>query len=275
MAHVISIPVGTRLVGTVGSLPALIGIGVAYFVGAKVAFLIGTASDKIFAPFWPPNIILFCALVFTPPARWWLTIAAVFPAHAIAELSVGMRTEPLLIAFATNCLVAVLNAISVRWLLGGAPWFGTVNKAVAYIVATASINPAITAFGGAFVPILSGGHWGDYWLCWSAWFLGNALAALTLGPIFLTWTNTGWPDLVRTTRLRRGLEAALLAVALAVVCLASLKLDVSMSGGPFVSIILCLPLPIILWASLRFGEKGASAGILVLTVVSRAMPEFG
>lgn len=268
MASVISVPVGTRLLGPVGSLPALIGVGTAYYLGAEVAFLIGTASDKMFAPFWPPNVILFCALVFTPPPRWWLMIAAVFPAHVIAELNVGMRTEPLLIAFATNCLLAVLNAISVRWLLGGPPWFGTVQKAVAYIVATASINPAIAAFGGAFVPIVGGGQWGDYWLCWSAWYLGNALGALTLGPIILTWTDAGRGDLPRKTTLRRALEAALLAVALVVVCLASLELNESLSGGPFVTVVLFLPLPIILWSSLRFGEKGGSGGILVLTVVS-------
>src|SRR5947209_11091358 len=87
-------------------------VAVAYFLGAQAAFYIGTLSDKIFAPFWPPNMILFCALLVVPERRWWLFIAAAFPAHAIAEFQVGMPAPQMLIAFASNCIVAVLNALA-------------------------------------------------------------------------------------------------------------------------------------------------------------------
>ena len=30
---------------------------IAYLAGAESAFLVGTLSDRIFAPFWPPNVI--------------------------------------------------------------------------------------------------------------------------------------------------------------------------------------------------------------------------
>jgi hypothetical protein len=33
-----------------------------YFLGAEAAFYIGTLSDQIFALFWLPNVVLFCAL---------------------------------------------------------------------------------------------------------------------------------------------------------------------------------------------------------------------
>ena len=46
-----------------GSLRGPIIVAVAYFIGAEIAFLIGTLSDRIFAPFWPPNVVLFCALL--------------------------------------------------------------------------------------------------------------------------------------------------------------------------------------------------------------------
>src|SRR5687768_4025511 len=75
---------------------------VAYYLGAEVAFLIGTLSDNIFAPFWPPNIVLFCALMLVPERRWWILIVAVLPAHGLAELRVGMPAAQMLVAFATN-----------------------------------------------------------------------------------------------------------------------------------------------------------------------------
>ena len=45
-------------------------VAIAYYLGAEIAFLIGTLSDRIFAPFWPPNIVLFCVLLVTPPRQW-------------------------------------------------------------------------------------------------------------------------------------------------------------------------------------------------------------
>src|SRR4029453_5483507 len=40
-------------------VPAFVAI--AYYLGALAAFTIGTLTDRIFAPFWPPNVVLFCA----------------------------------------------------------------------------------------------------------------------------------------------------------------------------------------------------------------------
>ena len=63
-------------------------VAIAYYLGAEIAFLVGTLSDKIFAPFWPPNVVLFCARVLSPPRQWWIYILAVLPAHIAAELRV-------------------------------------------------------------------------------------------------------------------------------------------------------------------------------------------
>src|SRR5215204_390153 len=97
-------------------------LAVAYYVGAETAFLIGTLSDKIFALFWPPNVILFCALLLIPLRQWPIYIAAALVAHVAAETGVGMPTAQLLMAFLTNCMVACLNAYFIRRLIGGPPW---------------------------------------------------------------------------------------------------------------------------------------------------------
>ncbi|HET9220313.1 MAG TPA: hypothetical protein VFR18_25260, partial [Terriglobia bacterium] len=36
------------------SLQAPLFVALAYYLGAQAAFAIGTLSDRIFAPFWPP-----------------------------------------------------------------------------------------------------------------------------------------------------------------------------------------------------------------------------
>ena len=242
--------------------PALVAL--AYFVGAEAAFYIGTLSDQIFALFWPPNVILFCALLIVPQRSWWLYVAAAFPAHVVAELGVGMPAPQLLVAFATNCLVVLPNAWAVRRLVGGPPWFGNWHKALRYIVITAGIGPALAALGGAFVPIMGGGALADYWMFWSHWYFANALPNLTIGPAFLIWFS----DHLRSdggTPSRRPVEAAVLGVLLLAACLVvALPHGVEHALGPAM---LLLPLPLLIWAAVRFGEKGASAAILIVAVI--------
>jgi signal transduction histidine kinase len=255
-------PVGLRHAFTPLQGPVLVAL--LYFVGAEVAFYIGTLSDKIFALFWPPNVILFCALLIVPQRRWWAYVAAAFPAHIAAELTVGMPAPQLFVAFVTNCLLVLPNAWAVLRFVGGPPWFGNWRTALRYIVITAGIGPALAALAGAFVPIMGGGALADYWMFWSHWYFANALPNLTIGPAFLIWFSDGARS-KGPAPLRRSVEAVALGAVLLAVCLA-----VALPDGvedPLGPAMLLLPLPLLIWAAVRFGEKGASAATLMIAVI--------
>jgi len=237
-------------------------VAIAYYFGAELAFWIGTLSDKIFAPFWPPNVVLFCALLVTPPGQWWLFILAAFPAHIAAELRVGMPAGQLLVAFATNCAVAMLNAFAVRRLLVEPPWFGSIRKATAYVFITAFLSPALCAFGGAFVQILGGGSLENYGLYWARWYASNALGSLTLGPIAMIMLEGR-----RSSALTlRHLEAALVALCLIAACIVAFETVPTIASG-YLPALLYLPLPIIVVATARFGANGASGTIFIISLV--------
>ena len=257
----VSTPSSARHWLSAARVPLLVGL--AYYLGAQFAFLIGTLSDQVFALFWPPNVILFCALLFRPRREWLTLIAAAFVAHVAAEVGVGMAVPQLLVAFATNCLVALLNAYAVRRLLDPPPWLGTFRRMGTYILITAGISPAFAALGGAFVPILGGGSIQDYWVFWSLWYLGNALPSVTLGPVLLIWLTE--PPLWRSWKAPfQVLEPAAIAIALIAIGLLSTELEGMSTLHIFSPAIALLPLPLILYASIRYGEKGASGTILVI-----------
>lgn len=242
-------------------------LSVAYYLGAQAAFLLGTLSDRIFAPFWPPNVILFCALLFVPYKRWWLYGVAAVPAHVLAELQVGMPILQMAVAFATNCLVAVLSAYAVRRLLGAPPWFDNFRRAVVYVVVTAVVSPAVVALGGAFVRISEGAALELYGLFWAQWYLANALASLTLGPAILTWFERDANAPSSTSFWRQG-EGLLVAACLALACfLVGHAAPLAEERG-LLPALLYLPLPIVLWATVRFGAKGASGAVLIVTVLT-------
>jgi PAS domain S-box-containing protein len=244
----------------------LFAVAIAYYLGAEAAFAIGTLSDRIFAPFWPPNIILFCALMLVPMERWWIFVLAAFPAHVLAELRVGMGLAQLGVAFVTNCLVATVNAFAVRTLLKEPPWFGDLRKTSLYVAITVFVSPALCALAGAFVSILGGGPFEDYWTYWAQWYAANALASVTLGPVALI-VISGDARSFLALPTRRHLEAALLAVALVVVCTIVFKATAGRGANALIAVLLYAPLPFIVWAAERFGAKGASGAILIVTIV--------
>jgi signal transduction histidine kinase/integral membrane sensor domain MASE1 len=259
-------PPYARLSAFVDGAKGPVLVAILYFVAAEAAFLVGTLSDKIFAPFWPPNIVLFCALLLVPLRLWWLYVVAAFPAHVLAELGIGMSAPQLLVAFATNCMIAVFNAAAVRKFLGGPPWFGSLRKASLYVLITALAGPAISAVGGAFVRILGGGAVENYGVYAVQWYASNALSGLTLGPIALISLSEG-RGFLASLPIRQKAEALLIAVGLVVAYEVALAIGAGNVSSSFLPAILYAPLPLILWPVVRFGAKGASAAILIVTLV--------
>src|SRR6185312_11484157 len=238
-------------VGFDNNLASAAVLAVAYYLGAEAAFFVGTLSDKVFAPLWPPNVILLCALLFSPMRQWWLFVLAAFPAHVLAELSVGMAIPAMIVAFATNCLVAVANAAGLRLLLGDSGWFRSLRHISIYALITFAICPGLVALGGAFVPILSGGPAANYWQFWSQWYASNALGAATLGPFAITLMDAR-PAPSRSSTLLR-LEIVAITVGLVATSLVAFQDTFAPTTTRYLPTLLYLPLSLILWTTVRFG----------------------
>ena len=246
----------------------LLIVAASYYIAAQAAFAVGTLSDRIFAPFWPPNIVLLCALLANEERRWWIVVAAALPAHIVAEIGVGMPPDQYLIAFVSNYMVAMLSALGIRHLVGGPPWFVTLRQGFLYVVIAVFASPALAAFGGALVRIAGGGGLENYWTYWAQWFASNALTAVTLGPLALIAVGggargaafAGW----------RLLEAALLLLVLVGTCMLAFGIDPARLSPGVLPTMLYLPIPFIAWGAVRFGALGASGAILAVTTVSIA-----
>jgi signal transduction histidine kinase len=241
---------------------------IAYFLGAEVAFLIGTLSDQIFAPFWPPNIILFCALLGARYGEWWRYVLAVLPAHILAELQIGMDWPQLLVAFLTNCAVALLNAFAIKWLLGGPPWLNTFRRALIFVVIAAGIGAATVAFFGAYVRIYGGELPANYWLFWIQWYMANALGSLTLAPLFLSFFFAGREDTHFIRPHLRWAEKAIISIGVLLTCAIAIRASFYSGSTGLLPTLLYLPIPFVFWGTVRFGVRGASLALLVLALTS-------
>jgi len=241
----------------------------AYYLGAKIGFALTFRPHPV-SVLWPPNSILLAALILTPVRVWWLILLAAFPAHLAAQLQNNVPLTMILCWFISNSCEALIGAACVRYLIDGPVRFNRLGNVGIFVFFAAFLAPFLSSFvDAAFVAI---NHWGEdsYWQVWRIRLTSNILAALTLVPLIVTWFADGiaWLGKIRRARF---LEAALLILALlSVNTMVFYKLELTADSA-----LLYLPLPLLIWAAVRFGSRGASAAICVLTFLAIWSARYG
>src|SRR2546423_2754490 len=235
---------------------------VGYYLGAKVGFALTFRPHPV-SVLWPPNAILLAALLLAPVRVWWVVLLAAFPAHLAEQLKSDVPLTMILCWFISNSCEALIGAGCIRYLIDRPVRFDRLGNVGIFILFAAFLAPFLSSFvDAAFVAI---NHFGgdSYWQVWRIRFTSNNLAALTLVPLIVTWVADGiaWLWKIRQARF---LEAALLLIALL-----SVNTIVFYKLGPSAdSALLCLPVPFLIWAAVRFGSRGASAAICTLTFLA-------
>ena len=259
-----SVPPAARNVNSF-SAPAdrrLLAIGlcvfVGYYLGAKIGFAL-TFKPYSVSVLWPPNSILVAALLLTPPRIWWFVLLAAFPAHCATELQSHVPPLMILCWFVSNSSEAVIGAGLTRYLVRGPIQFNSLRIAAIFCLCVVFVGPFLSSFlDAAFVRWNAWGE-GSYWELIRIRFFSNALAALIVAPLIVTWARNG--ILVLQTAGR----AWLLEACLLLFGLLSISFAVLYKFGPGAdSALLFLTLPFLLWATARFGSLGTSTALSIV-----------
>jgi PAS domain S-box-containing protein len=201
--------------------------------------------------------------LLTPPRRWWLYVLITIPIRMLPAFAPGVPTWLLLVNWLNDTL-KILLAVVLIGRFAPRPLRHTSLRAMSiYLACAVLVAPILSASVGAAGLAALGT---PYWQAWGTWFLGNVLASLILTPTIVLWVAAGLPG-IRPVSRQRGLEALLLGVALLVV------------GGLFVftqvALVLddgvyYLPLPLLVWAAVRFGPRGIASALAVVTCAAIA-----
>jgi PAS domain S-box-containing protein len=239
---------------------ALTGVG--YYVGAKIGFAL-TFQPHPVSTLWPPNSILLAALVLVPYRRWWLFLLAVLPAHFLIELRSGVPISMIVCWFVSNSSEAVIGAWCLRYLNDRPLRFDSIRQ-VATLVFAALLAPFLSSFLDAGFVVLN--HWGSgsYWQIWHMRFASNVLAELIIVPLIIMW-GTDRLSTFRRLSLWRWLETIALASGLLTVSMTAFSWIQAGSNTPA---LLYAPLPILLWAAVRFGQKGVNISLALVAFLA-------
>ena len=230
-------------------------IAAAYVAGAQL---------RLFFPFtqtgaswiWIPSGIGLAALLLRGRDRW--------PGIALGAAIGGIISEP---HWPSNLLAggyAPAEALLAHALLTRRePFdlsFGSVKTVVRYCAAVLLASAAIAVVGAwNLVSVVPRGET-NYSLVWLTFWIGDALAMLTVTPALLVWFGAR----VRFPGLGRRLEfAALLAASFAVG-----SLVFGQAGWPVhvVLPIAYLSFPLMVWSAISFGQPGVTAVIAVIAM---------
>jgi len=230
-----------------------------YFLGAELGFAL-TFKPHAVSVLWPPNSILLAALLLTPGRWWWVVLLAAFPAHCLVELKSDVPTTMVLCWFVSNSLEALIGASAIRYFIKGQVDLDRISHVAILCLCGVFLGPFLSSFLDSAFVVLN--HWGgdSYWGVWRIRFSSNALAALVLTPLILAWVD-GRQPLHRKLSRSSYLEAGGLFITLFVLCL----IVFNRLSPDAASALLYAPLPLLLWAAIRFNLRGATTAIATVT----------
>jgi len=230
----------------------------AYLLSAVLGESLAFPSAPVSA-LWAPNAILFAALLLAPVSRWWMYLAAILPCHVVAQLADASLAQ-IGIQYIANSAEAMLGAAALLVFEREPRRLGQLSAMTNLVLIGGVAAPLLTsiALAAAFVPL---GLADDPWLTVAARTGTNSFAAITLVPLILQFAPRspgGW----QVPERRIVLEAALIGVCLAVVCVyVFVWPGVHDERAPASLYVL---LPVLIWATVRYEITGVCLSVLLV-----------
>ena len=236
-------------------------VSVVYYVTAKIGFRFALQPGSV-STLWMPNSVLLAGLLLTPSRWWWLVISVTLPAHLASELQSGVPTVMVLSWFLSNSTQALLGAALMKYFAAADIRLSRSRDLTIFLICGALVAPLIASFLDSSLIKLNGWGHDPYWEIWRLRFLSNVLATLIIIPFVIDWVQHGISSFKQASRFKY-LEATVLFTTLFIVSFFIFTSRNSLLQTPA---LLYFPLPFLVWATIRFGLRGVSSGLLVVMV---------
>ncbi|MGD1089464.1 MAG: PAS domain S-box protein [Verrucomicrobiota bacterium] len=235
--------------------------GAAYFLCAEASsYLLARGGTSI--SFWLPAGLSVAVLLLNRTRDWpWFLLAAL-PANFIFDLLHDPKPNPavILLFYGANVIQTVAGAWLVRRFVAERPTLATLKEFAGLLGFAAVFSTIPGAVIGAATLVYSGLSQ-SFEQSWEIWWGSNAVAILVFTSFILTWFSKSKGARNDFSPPKKIAEAVLLLLGLII-----FESFLFYRGRGMISMNRSWAVPLLLWAGLRFGSRGATAVSLLFTV---------
>jgi len=226
-----------------------------YFVTARLGLLLAYPGTNT-TPIWMPTGIALSAFLLLGSRMWpGIALGAFFVnfVHlAGLDLSIPVSLAASFFTSAGNTLEALVGAYLIHRFTGTRNPFERSGDVCAFIVFGALISTTVSATIGASTFCLSISEWRDFATLWLTWWLGDAVGAIVLVPLIMTYKGFA----VAAWNFRTVVGNLLL-----VLLVAAGSYIVFLKGYPLAFLLL----PILIILAFRLGQFGSAIAICIMS----------
>jgi signal transduction histidine kinase len=228
----------------------LVGAGLAYYGSARFGYVL-EFSGPVASIVWLPAGVGIAFLTLGGLSLWPAIVVADLFADHYSGLPLGTALGTTL----GNTLEVVVPAWLIRRSMSRGAVLGDATQ-VLRLIAALVLGTAVSATIGTAAAWLGGvPNLDSITRTWRTWWLGDLIGALVVVPLALAWGRPRGPAPWRG----RELEAAALVVGGGLLSEVALRSD-----QPVPNVLV----PVLLWAAVRFGERGATLAVAVVSALA-------
>ncbi|MBI3440876.1 MAG: PAS domain S-box protein [Proteobacteria bacterium] len=238
----------------------ILALATIYMVAAKLGLRLAMLAEQV-TIIWPPTGIAMAALLLLGQEFWPGILLGAFLANVTTH-------EPVAVALgiaAGNTLEAVLAVWLLQRFVAVDTRLHRLKDVVGLIVCSAVFGTAVSASIGTLSLCLGGVQpWSAFGALWRIWWLGDAGGALIVAPAILAWAQGPYvrPRLIVIAEI---LSLAFWLSIISTNIFSPIPL-LGMTGHAFLYPVF----PFIIWAALRFGQRGTTLLTLFISATAIA-----
>jgi signal transduction histidine kinase len=232
-------------------------LAIVYHLAARLGLQMAYVQANT-SPVWPPTGIGLAALLLFGAKLWpGISLGVLFgslltgaPLNLALGLAVGNTIEALLAVFILKRVFNLRNELD------------RIQDVIALVVVSLFCTTIAATVGSMTLMLLGFSQWQNFWSIWFTWWIGDLLGALVITPLLLTWLS---PNSIHPQK-RLYVEGGILLVILA---LTTWYVFSSMPPiGVFHQAMIYVIFPFVIWAALRFGQRGATFAITMVSGIA-------
>ncbi len=248
---------------TLATVFQILATAACYYVATRLAWMVTFPDSKV-SLFFPPHAVLVSILLLVPSRHWWAYTLAAAGSHYFATQQAHWPPLYALQCEAFDAVKYLLTAGAIRAFIRPRFHLIGLREAVAFVAIAVIGVPLTTAFWGAAFTV-SNGYGTRYWIEWRNLSVSNGVTSIILVPTILIGVHQLFS---RTRRLRPARIAEAFSLLVSVLIIGYIAFYQSPVGPDTSPALLYAPIPLLIWAALRFGVGGISASMLVITILA-------